>query len=118
MYELKNECNKSIQTIPADIRTSVLERIKTRPKYYNETWQHFYQRCQNICHDQFELFYPEARKAARWVMERIEKHVILKKNLEEQMKNMTFDDLKSFDCSQHWEGVKNEKGNVIKNYAS
>ncbi len=70
IHELNKECDIVIQTVPAKIRTEVVGRLKTKSKHYCLTWQHFYQRCQNLRHDQDIVYQKEARQYATWVVER------------------------------------------------
>ena len=99
MYELKNECDTRIQTIPAGRRSAILQRRKSKSKTYTDTWQHFYQRCQNIRHDQKEIYDLELRQSATWVVERIENHAHIKHQIKEHMLTMSYEQLQAFDPS-------------------
>lgn len=96
---LTEECDRRIQTIPAERRTAIIGRRKNKDKHYTDTWQHFYQRCQNLRHDQDVMHPLEARQSAAWVVERIEKHSEIKDKLKKQILNMSYDELKTFDPS-------------------
>jgi hypothetical protein len=93
---LNEEFDRRIQTIPAERRTAIIGRKKTNAKHYTETWQHFYQRCQNIRHDQKEIYPLDTRQSATWVVERIEKHSKIKDKIKKQILNMSFEELKDF----------------------
>jgi len=98
---LTKECNVVIQTIPPKIRTDVIGRLKTKSKHYLDTWQHFYQRCQNLRHDQDIVYQKEARQSASWVVERIEHVSKIKNSIKKEILSMSLEDIKKID-------IKNE----------
>lgn len=103
--ELEDEANYRIQTIPPDIRSKILQREKTSPKTYKDTWQNFYQKCQNLRFDADIVHETDARKAATWVVERITFVSERKHTLKYALKSMTVDELELFDPSndRHWQ---------------
>ena len=105
LYDLKDECDTRIQTIPAGRRSAILQRRKSKSKTYKDTWQHFYQRCQNIRHDQKEIYDLELRQSATWVVERIETHAHIKNKIKEHMLTMSCEELQAFDPSDPAWGV-------------
>lgn len=94
---LTKECDRRIQTIPAERRTAIIGRRKNNDKHYTNTWQHFYQRCQNLRHDQDVMHPLDARQSAAWVVERIEKYSAIKRKIKKQIKAMTYEQLQAFD---------------------
>lgn len=97
--KLEKHKNTLIQTIPAHIRTAILGSEKQNPKTYTDTWQNFYQRCQNIRFDPDIIHELKAREAATWVVKRIEKISIQARKIKEQIKEMTIDELLEYDVT-------------------
>ena len=97
IHTLTKECDRRIQTIPAERRTAIIGRRKNNDKHYTNTWQHFYQRCQNLRHDQDVMHPLDARQSAAWVVERIEKYSEIKDKLKKEILNMSYDQLQAFD---------------------
>ncbi len=103
--DISKEKDRRIQTISADIRSDVLGRVKQYSKHYNNTWQHFYQRCQNVRFNMSSSVPVETLKAASLVLERIELYTSKANDLRESLASMPDDDLKAFDAKddKHWE---------------
>jgi len=95
--KIENEAKEIIQTVSADKRSSILATKKQKGKFYQSTWQNFYQKCQNIIFS--EKSTKKAKNDALFVIERIEKITIKKREIIKELENMNLEQLKSFNNS-------------------
>lgn len=108
LLDLKKHKNRLIQTIPAHIRSAVLGSEKQNQKTYTDTWQNFYQRCQNVRFDPDILHEKQPREAATWVVSRIEKISNNARSIKKQIQAMSVEELELFKIEDPllWENIK------------
>jgi hypothetical protein len=85
-----------IQTISANFRTIILGSEKTESKYYIDTWQNFYQRCQNIRFNPTLEVSDIQRTTANTIISNIDVFTEKKRLLILHMQTLTISELESF----------------------
>lgn len=93
-----------IQTISAADRTIILGVEKTESKYYTNTWQNFYQRCQNIRFNPTLEVSDIQRTTANKIISNIDNYTNKKRVLLAHMQTLTIAQLEVFDplASEWW----------------
>ena len=93
-----------IQTISANDRSIILGSAKSESKYYTDTWQNFYQRCQNIRFNPTLEVSDIQRTTANTIISNIDVYTEKKRLLIVHMQTLTIAQLKVFDplAAQWW----------------
>ncbi len=97
--------NELIQTISAADRTIILSSEKTESKYYTDTWQNFYQRCQNIRFNPTLEVSDIQRNTANTIISNIDIYTNKKRALLVYMQTLTIAQLEVFNplASEWWD---------------
>ena len=95
-----------IQTISANDRSIILGSAKSESKYYTNTWQNFYQRCQNIRFNPTLEVSDIQRTTANTIISNIDVYTEKKRLLIVHMQTLTIAQLKVFNpLAEEWWAV-------------